>query len=84
MYRAYRGSGLGKTDPQCGTVQFCSRSGRLTCSARTGFKAVTTPLGSLTSSEPTGGAHNTHRICIPENSHKMLYGRLVLCTWVKQ
>ena len=35
---------IGKTDPQCGTVQFCFRSGRLTCSARTGFRAVTTPL----------------------------------------
>jgi len=34
----------GKTDPQCGTVQFCFHSGRLTCSARTGFRAVTTPL----------------------------------------
>ena len=36
---------IGKTDPQCGTVQFCFRSGRLTCSARTGLRAVTTPLG---------------------------------------
>ena len=36
----------GKTDPQCGTVQFCFRSGRLTCSARTGFRAITTPLAS--------------------------------------
>jgi len=36
---------IGKTDPQCGTsVQFCFRSGRLTCSARTGLRAVTTPL----------------------------------------
>jgi len=35
---------IGKTDPQCGTVQFCFYSGRLTCSARTGFRAVTTPL----------------------------------------
>jgi len=35
---------IGKTDPQCGTVQFCFHSGRLTCSARTGFRAVTTPL----------------------------------------
>ena len=26
------------------TVQFCFRSGRLTCSARTGSRAVTTPL----------------------------------------
>ena len=34
----------GKTDPQCGTVQFCFHSGRLACSARTGFRAVTTPL----------------------------------------
>jgi len=35
---------ISKTDPQCGTVQFCFHSGRLTCSARTGFRAVTTPL----------------------------------------
>ena len=35
---------IGKTDPQCGTVQFCFHSGRLTCSARTGFRAITTPL----------------------------------------
>ena len=35
---------IGKTDQQCGTVQFCFHSGRLTCSARTGFRAVTTPL----------------------------------------
>ena len=35
---------IGKTDPQCGTVQFCFHSGRLTCSARTGFRAVTTLL----------------------------------------
>ena len=35
---------IGKTDPQCGTVQFCFHSGRLTCSARTGFRAVTSPL----------------------------------------
>ena len=35
---------IGKTDPQCGTVQFCFHSGRFTCSARTGFRAVTTPL----------------------------------------
>jgi len=35
---------IGKTDPRCGTVQFCFHSGRLTCSARTGFRAVTTPL----------------------------------------
>jgi len=35
---------IGKTDPQRGTVQFCFHSGRLTCSARTGFRAVTTPL----------------------------------------
>ena len=35
---------IGKTDPQCGTVQFCFHSGRLTCSARTGFRAVTTRL----------------------------------------
>jgi len=35
---------IGKTDPQCGTVQFCFRSGRVTCSARTGFRAVTTRL----------------------------------------
>jgi len=35
---------IGKTNPQCGTVQFCFDSGRLTCSARTGFRAVTTPL----------------------------------------
>ena len=34
---------IGKTDPKCGTVQFCFHSGRLTCSARTGFRAVTTP-----------------------------------------
>jgi len=27
-----------------GTVQFCFHSGRLTCSARTGFRAVTSPL----------------------------------------
>ena len=33
---------IGKTDPQCDTVQFCFHSGRLTCSARTGFRAVTT------------------------------------------
>jgi len=39
---------IGKTDPQCGTVQFCFRSDRLTCSARTGFTAVTTLL------RPTG------------------------------
>jgi len=36
---------IGKTDPQRLTVQFCFHSGRLTCSARTGFRAVTTPLG---------------------------------------
>ena len=35
---------MGKTDPQCVTVQFCFHSGRLTCSARTGFRAVTMPL----------------------------------------
>jgi len=35
---------IGKTDPQCGTVQLCLHSGRLTCSARTGFRAVTPPL----------------------------------------
>ena len=35
---------IGKTDPPCGTVQFCFRSGRLICSSRTGFRAVTTPL----------------------------------------
>jgi len=35
---------IGKTDPQCGTVQFCFHSGRITCSARTGLRAVTTPL----------------------------------------
>ena len=35
---------IGKTDPQCGTVQFCFHLDRLTCSARTGFRAVTTPL----------------------------------------
>jgi len=35
---------IGKTDPQCGTVQFCFHSGRLTCSARAGFRAVTTNL----------------------------------------
>jgi len=35
---------IGKTDQQCGTVQFCFHSGRLTCSARTGFRAVTTHL----------------------------------------
>jgi len=35
---------IGKTDPRCGTVQFCFHSGRLTCSACTGFRAVTTPL----------------------------------------
>ena len=34
---------IGKTDPRCGTVQFCFHSGRLTCSARTGFRAATTP-----------------------------------------
>jgi len=28
---------IGKTDPRCGTVQFCFRSGRLTCSARQGI-----------------------------------------------
>jgi len=37
---------IGKTDPQCGTVKFCFHSGRPTCSARTGFRAVTTPLTS--------------------------------------
>jgi len=31
---------IGKTDPQCDTVKFCFHSGRLTCSARTGFTAV--------------------------------------------
>jgi len=35
---------IGKTDPQCGTVQFCFHSGRLTRSAHTGFRAVTMPL----------------------------------------
>ena len=35
---------ISKTDPQCGTVQFCFHSGRLTCSARTGFRTVTSPL----------------------------------------
>jgi len=35
---------IGKTDPQCGIVRFCFRSGRFTCSARTGSRAVTTPL----------------------------------------
>jgi len=35
---------IGKTDPQCGTVRFCFPSGRFTCSARTGFGAVTTTL----------------------------------------
>ena len=35
---------IGRTDPQCGTVQFCFHSGRLTCSARTGFRAVTSHL----------------------------------------
>ena len=35
---------IGKTDPQCGIVRFCFRSSRLTCSALTGFRAVTTPL----------------------------------------
>jgi len=35
---------IGKTDPHCGTVQFCFRWGCLTCSARTGFRAVTSPL----------------------------------------
>ena len=46
MYRAYRH--IGKRDPQCDTVQFCFHSGRLTCSARTGFRAVTTTLNALT------------------------------------
>ena len=44
MYRANRLRHIGKMDPQCSTVQFCFHSGRLTCSARTGFRAVTTPL----------------------------------------
>jgi len=47
MYRTYRPIRLrhiGKTDPQCGTVRFCFRSGSFTCSACTGFRAVTTPL----------------------------------------
>jgi len=35
---------IGKMDPRRSTVQFCFHSGRLTCSARTGFRAVTTPL----------------------------------------
>ena len=35
---------IGRTDPQCGTVQFCFCSGRLTCSARNGFRAVSTSL----------------------------------------
>ena len=42
-YRAYTGLRLrhiGKTNPQCGTVQFCFHSGRLTFSARTGFRAL--------------------------------------------
>ena len=43
---------IGKTDPQCGTVQFCFHSGRLTCTARTGFRAVTTPLKHLISILP--------------------------------
>ena len=34
---------IGRTDPQCGTVQFCFRSGRQTCSARTGFRASPRP-----------------------------------------
>ena len=38
---------IGKTHQQCGTVQFCFYSGRLTCSARTGFRVVTTPLLAL-------------------------------------
>ena len=38
---------IGKTDPQCGTVQFCFHSGRLTCSARIGFRTVTSPLVSF-------------------------------------
>ena len=42
------GLGIGKTDPWCGTVQFCFRSGPLTCSARTGLRAATTPLYSFT------------------------------------
>jgi len=43
---------IGKTDPQRDTVQFCFHSGRLTCSARTGLRAVTTPLhGDLTLGE---------------------------------
>ena len=42
---------IGKTDPQCGTVQFCYHSGRLTCSARNGFRAVTTPLELLNVSQ---------------------------------
>ena len=46
---------IGKTDPQCGTVQFCFHSGRLTCSARTGFRAVTT--------------HLDHRLCDVNSAH---------------
>jgi len=46
---------IGKTDPQCGTVQFCFHSGRLTCSARTGFRAVTTPLALLRVARVTAG-----------------------------
>jgi len=46
---------IGKTDPQCGTVQFCFHSGRLTCPSRTGFRAVTTPLRSA-AAVPQNGA----------------------------
>jgi len=33
-----------------------------------GFKNAANVRGRLTLSAPTGGAHNTHKICIPEKS----------------
>ena len=50
---------IGKTDPQCDTVQFCFHSGRLTCSARIGFRAVTTSMSS-SACQPVLGFIRTH------------------------
>ena len=64
MYRAYRLKHIGKTDPQCSTVQFCFRSGRLTCSARTGFTAIATPVP-LISKVGGDASHGPHGAVAP-------------------
>ena len=64
---------IGKTDPQYGTVQFCLHSGRLTCSARTGFRAVTTPLAELQVERRTGKVRQSETDFLPLTKYAYLF-----------